>query len=194
MPIALAGVRVIGVDSSAGMLERLPRATAEAAGVADWLDLRQGDLRRPAGRPSASPLVTAPFRSLLHLENDEDAARTRSAPCASLLAPGGRFVFDVFAPSRDDIDETHGRWLEREPGIWERADWDEHARRARPSTCAARTARRRCELAWLPPRALGASCSTRPASRSIALLRLVRPPAVRRAARTRSGSRGSRGV
>ena len=41
-----------------------------------------------------------------------------------LLEPGGRFVFDVFAPSMDDVEETNGRWLEREPGIWERADWD----------------------------------------------------------------------
>ncbi len=37
-------------------------------------------------------------------------------------------MFDVFAPSRADITETHGRWLEREPGIFERADWDEATR------------------------------------------------------------------
>jgi hypothetical protein len=37
-------------------------------------------------------------------------------------------VFDVFAPSREDIEETDGRWLEREAGIFERADWDEEAR------------------------------------------------------------------
>ena len=30
----------------------------------------------------------------------------------------------MFAPSREDIEETDGRWLEREPGIFERADWD----------------------------------------------------------------------
>ena len=41
-----------------------------------------------------------------------------------LLRPGGRLVFDVFTPSREDIEETHGRWIEREPGIDERADWD----------------------------------------------------------------------
>jgi hypothetical protein len=40
----------------------------------------------------------------------------------------GRFVFDVFTPSAQDIAETHGRFLEREPGIWERADWDEETR------------------------------------------------------------------
>jgi hypothetical protein len=46
----------------------------------------------------------------------------------ALLEPAGAFVFDVFAPSREDIEETDGRWLEREPGIFERADWDETAR------------------------------------------------------------------
>jgi hypothetical protein len=34
----------------------------------------------------------------------------------------------VFAPSREDIEETHDRWLEREPGIFERAVWDESSR------------------------------------------------------------------
>jgi hypothetical protein len=37
-------------------------------------------------------------------------------------------VFDVFAPSTEDVAETDGRWLEREPGIFERADWDEVTR------------------------------------------------------------------
>ena len=46
------------------------------------------------------------------------------AAARRLLAPEGRLVFDVFTPSAEDIDDTHGRWLEREPGIWERADWD----------------------------------------------------------------------
>jgi len=45
-----------------------------------------------------------------------------------LLVPGGRLVFDVFAPGDDDIAETDGRWLEREPGIFERADWDTDTR------------------------------------------------------------------
>ena len=33
-------------------------------------------------------------------------------------------MFDVFAPSAEDVAETDGVWLEREPGIFERADWD----------------------------------------------------------------------
>ena len=124
VPTALAGVRVIGVDSSAGMLE-LAREHAAAAGVE--LDLRLGDLRDPPV-DGEFPLVTIPFRTLLHMQTDTDR-RAALRAVRALLAPAGRFVFDVFAPGADDIAETHGRWLEREPGIWERADWDEESRR-----------------------------------------------------------------
>jgi SAM-dependent methyltransferase len=125
VPIAEAGVSVIGVDSSPEMLS-VARAAAEAAGVADRVDLRVGDLRDPPV-PERVPLVICPFRSLLHMETeDEKLSALRSA--SKLLEPGGRFVFDVFAPSRDDIEETHGLWLEREPGIHELAVWDEEGR------------------------------------------------------------------
>jgi SAM-dependent methyltransferase len=125
IPIASAGVRVIGVDASTEMLE-VARQSAAAAGVAAWLDLRAGDLREP---PVAErvPLVICPFRTLLHMETEDEKLRALRA-AHSLLEPGGRFVFDVFAPSREDIEETDGRWIEREPGIWERADWDETTR------------------------------------------------------------------
>jgi SAM-dependent methyltransferase len=126
VPTAAAGVHVIGVDDSAGMLA-VCRAQAERAGVADRLDLRVGDLRNPPVQERV-PLVTCPFRSYLHLVDDEDRLGALGA-ARDLLLPGGRLVFDVFAPSRDDIEETDGRWLEREPEIWERADWDEEARR-----------------------------------------------------------------
>src|SRR5262245_34007416 len=46
VPIARAGVPVIGVDTSPGMLE-VCRARAEEAGVAELVDLRVGDFRRP---------------------------------------------------------------------------------------------------------------------------------------------------
>jgi SAM-dependent methyltransferase len=66
------------------------------------------------------------------METEEEKLRALRA-ARRLLLPGGRFVFDVFAPSREDIEETDGRWLEREPGIFERADWDEQARTLRLS-------------------------------------------------------------
>jgi SAM-dependent methyltransferase len=125
IPVASEGVAVIGVDSSEGMLE-VCRRHAELAGVAHLLDLRRGDLREPPVSERVR-LVTAPFRSLLHLPDDAERLRALEA-ARELLVPGGRFVFDVFAPSREDIEETHGRWLEREPGIWEKAEWDEPGR------------------------------------------------------------------
>jgi SAM-dependent methyltransferase len=128
VPTAQAGVAVIGVDSSAGMLD-VCRARAEEAGVSHLLDLRHGDLRHPPVSERVA-LVTAPFRSFLHLAgHDERLEALRAA--RALLRASGRLVFDVFSPSQDDVEETHGRWLEREPGIWERADWDlEHRRLA----------------------------------------------------------------
>jgi SAM-dependent methyltransferase len=121
IPTALAGAQVIGVDASLGMLQ-VCAARAEEAGVADRLDLRQGDLRRPPV-PERVLLVTSPFRAYLHLTNDDDRVAALRAARA-LLEPGGRLIFDVFRPSQEDVDETHARWIEREPGIDERADWD----------------------------------------------------------------------
>jgi SAM-dependent methyltransferase len=121
IPIAMAGVHVIGVDASAGMLEVCAEQAARA-GVSDLLDLRQGDLRSPPVDERVL-LVICPFRAYLHL--DSDAARLEALRAAhGLLERGGRLVFDVFRPSWEDIEETHGRWIEREPGIDERADWD----------------------------------------------------------------------
>jgi SAM-dependent methyltransferase len=145
VPLAADGIRVIGVDSSRGMLDICARRAA-LAGVE--LDLRVGDLREP---PVAErvPLVICPFRSLLHMHTDEDRLGVLRA-AHDLLVAGGRFVFDVFTPDAADIAQTHDRWLEREPGIFERAVWDESARTLtltvrgdeRESTMA---------LAWLSP-------------------------------------------
>jgi SAM-dependent methyltransferase len=121
IPTAAAGVQVIGVDSSAGMLE-VCELRAREAGVSDRLDLRLGDLRRPPVDERV-PLVTCPFRAYLHLATDEERLEGLTA-AHTLLRPGGRLIFDVFAPSAEDIAETNGRWIEREPGIDERADWD----------------------------------------------------------------------
>jgi SAM-dependent methyltransferase len=147
VPIAAAGLRVIGVDASEGMLG-VARDYARQRGVEALLDLRLGDLRHP---PVAErvPLVLAPFRSLLHMTTDEDRLQALGA-ARDLLEEGGRFVFDVFAPGREDIEATHGRWLEREPGIFERADWDEAARTLTLSVRGG-DAYGTMSLAWLSP-------------------------------------------
>jgi SAM-dependent methyltransferase len=145
IPIAADGLRVIGVDSSRGMLELCAR-NAALAGVT--IDLRLGDLQKPPVEEQV-PLVICPFRSYLHLQTDADRRRALAA-ARELLLPGGRFVFDVFAPSGEDIEDTNGRWLEREPGIWERADWD---RDRRTLVLSVRGGEREStmKLAWISP-------------------------------------------
>jgi SAM-dependent methyltransferase len=145
VPIAADGIRIIGVDSSRGMLDVCARRAA-LAGVA--VDLRVGDLREPPVTERV-PLVICPFRSLLHMHTDEDRLSVLAA-AYELLVPGGRFVFDVFNPDAADIAETNDRWLEREPGIFEHALWDESARTL---TLTVRGEERETTmaLAWLSP-------------------------------------------
>ena len=147
VPIAEAGVRVIGIDGSPAMLD-VARERARAAGVEELLDLRHGDLREPPVAEQVQ-LVLVPFRSLLHMTTDAERGRALAA-VFSLLEPGGRLVFDVFAPSKEDVEATHGRWLEREPGIFERADWDEGERTLTLSVRRGEEASTML-LAWLSP-------------------------------------------
>jgi SAM-dependent methyltransferase len=148
VPIAAEGIRVVGVDSSRGMLE-VCRERAELAGAAANLDLHVGDLRDPPVEGPV-PLVLAPFRSLLHLRSDSERLGALRA-IVGLLPPGGRFVFDVFEPGDDDIADTHGRWIEREPGIWERADWDKPTRTLTLSV-RGDSGQATMALGWLPAR------------------------------------------
>jgi SAM-dependent methyltransferase len=145
VPLAADGIRVIGIDSSRGMLEVCARRAA-LAGVD--IDLRVGDLREP---PVAErvPLVICPFRSFLHMRSDEQRCRALAA-ARDLLVPGGRLVFDVFAPGADDVRATHDRWIEREPGIFERAVWDTEARTLTLSV-RGDSGETTMTLAWLEP-------------------------------------------
>jgi SAM-dependent methyltransferase len=145
VPIAADGIRVIGIDSSRAMLEVCARRAA-LAGVE--LHLRLGDLRQPPVVERV-PLVICPFRSLLHMHTDEDRLNVLGA-AHELLVPGGRFVFDVFAPDAADIAQTHERWLEREPGIFEHAVWDESARTL-TLTVRGDEQETTMALAWLSP-------------------------------------------
>ena len=121
--------------------------------------------------------MICPFRAFLHLMDDRERRRALEA-ARDLLLPGGRLVFDVFAPSAADIDETHARWIEREPGIFERADWDE-AGRTLTLTVRGREGESTMTLAWISPREWRRLIRLAGLERR-RLLRLVRPPGVRR--------------
>lgn len=146
VPVALAGFPVVGVDSSRVMLDL---ARERAAPHRIDLELVRADMRDlpELGRFA---LVLVPFRAFLHLRDDAE----RLAVLRGLLGrlePGGVLAFDVFHPDREDIAETHDRWIEREPGISEHASWDEAGRRLVLSV-RADSVEAEMELWWIAPR------------------------------------------
>jgi len=93
VPIALAtGRRVIGVDTSAAMLDAA-RRRADAAGVE--LELHLGDMAE-LQLDEAAALIICPFRALLHVPTWAARRRVFERVAAS-LRPGGRFAWNAFA-------------------------------------------------------------------------------------------------
>lgn len=126
IPLALAGHRVIALDRSRPMLDRLAERAA-AAGVADLIEGIEADLRALPPLPSTDRVI-APFRVLMHLTSDTERAAFLAA-IAALLVPGGVLAFDVLEPTRADIRATQGLRMERPSGVRELARWDERERR-----------------------------------------------------------------
>jgi SAM-dependent methyltransferase len=91
IPIAQAGVEVVGLDNAPAMLD-VARRKAAAAGVdVRWVtaDMRTFRLEQRFG------LVIIPFRSFLHMLTDADQQACLSRVYEHLL-PGGRFALNFF--------------------------------------------------------------------------------------------------
>ncbi|WP_027345917.1 class I SAM-dependent methyltransferase [Hamadaea tsunoensis] len=94
IPVAADGRPCVGLDFSPDMLAEARRKADERGVAVEWV---QGDMRAfDLGRTFDFVFITA--NSLLHLHEAEDLANCFRA-VRKHLAPGGRFVFDVFNPS-----------------------------------------------------------------------------------------------
>ncbi|WP_433169057.1 class I SAM-dependent methyltransferase [Kribbella sp. CA-247076] len=94
IPIASDGHPCVGLDFSQDMLAEAERKATERGVVVEWL---QGDMRDfDLGRTFDYVFITA--NSLLHLHEAEDLVSCLRS-VRRHLAPGARFVFDVFNPS-----------------------------------------------------------------------------------------------
>jgi SAM-dependent methyltransferase len=113
VPVARAtGRRVVGIDSSAGMLAQARRRAAEE-GVE--LDLREGDIiDLELDEPAA--LIYCPGRSLLHLPTWADRRRCFERVAAS-LRPDGRFAWNVFALDHHIAASLDGKHAEPQQGL-----------------------------------------------------------------------------
>jgi SAM-dependent methyltransferase len=113
IPVAQAtGRRVIGIDSSPGMLAQ---ARARAAEAEVELDLREGDIRELEIEESAA-LIYCPGRSLLHLPTWADRRRCFERVSAS-LQPKGRFAWNVLAFDHHVAAALDGEHADASPGM-----------------------------------------------------------------------------
>lgn len=110
IPIAQNKLEIAGLDQSASMLAHA-RHKADEAGVAlEWIE---GDCRTFALNRKFA-LIFMAFNSMQHL-HDQASLTSLFANVRKHLAPGGRFIFDVFNPSIAILSRVpNQRYVERE--------------------------------------------------------------------------------
>ena len=96
LPLARAGVNLVGVDRSAPMLERAHRRITKSPSrqLAKSLHLVRGDIRALPFDDGAFPMVIAPYGILQSLIRPRDLTATL-ASVARVVAPGGTFGIDL---------------------------------------------------------------------------------------------------
>jgi SAM-dependent methyltransferase len=133
LPLARAGVNIVGLDASAAMLE-----AAHARAVAENLpaefvagDFRSFDLGR------RFPLILFPFNGLAHLLDDRDLFSCLGA-IAVHLEPAGRLVLDLPNPRPHLLSNNSDRvFLSYENArgerveVWEESEYDREQRLSR---------------------------------------------------------------
>jgi SAM-dependent methyltransferase len=96
LPVARAGIHVVGIDRSSQMLARARRRVRRSK-LKGQVTLVRGDIRTlPFEAPSQFRLVMAPYGILQSLLNDDDLDATLDA-VASVLPAGATFGVDLVA-------------------------------------------------------------------------------------------------
>lgn len=115
-PLAAAGKRVVGVDSSAAMLRRA-RARLQSAITRGQVVLVQGNMQDLSELgPESFDLVILPLNGLLHVD-DHGSQRHVLEQAAGVLRPGGLLAVDVLHAVPDALAPFDGRAVHE--GSWE---------------------------------------------------------------------------
>lgn len=100
LPLAKAGIDLVGIDRSAEMLARARRASSRSRATSRTPNPHRipsfvrGDIRHLPFASGAFPMVLAPYGLLQSLLRDRDLTSTLVA-VARVLAPGGTFGIDL---------------------------------------------------------------------------------------------------
>ena len=133
IPIAQAGVDVVGLDSSEAMLD-VARRKSQGLSGAGSLTLVQADMR-DFSLERTFDLAIIPFRGFLSLLTVEDQGKTL-LNVQRHLTPGGTLIFNVFVPDldmlvqRDDVPYHLRDLTDPETGarlvLWHQSSYDTH--------------------------------------------------------------------
>jgi SAM-dependent methyltransferase len=105
VPLARAGLRVSGVDSSAAMVD-LARERLGAAGLLSRAELLLGDVRETLPRGPFELAIVA-LNSFMHLVTKEDQLEAL-ARLHGALEPGGLLALDLFNPVSRALTDLDG--------------------------------------------------------------------------------------
>jgi ubiquinone/menaquinone biosynthesis C-methylase UbiE len=107
LPIAEAGIEVVGLDAAPSMLAiARQKVAALPEETKSRIQLVEGDMRRfDCGRRFS--LILIPFRAFLHLLTAEDQKQALASIHAHLI-DGGRLVFNLFDPRLEIITAHSG--------------------------------------------------------------------------------------
>jgi len=105
IPIARAGIEIVGLDASARMLDLCRQhLAAEPDDIRARVRLVEGDMRA-FDLARTFPLITLPFRPFQHLVTVEEQLACLDG-IRRHLAPGGRVVLDLFNPFLEMLVNT----------------------------------------------------------------------------------------
>ena len=134
IPIAKAGVPIVGLDFSAAMLD-IARDKARAQSVADNVTLVHGDMS-DFSMDDRFSLIIIPFRGFQSLLTVEDEIKTLGN-IRRQLAPGGKLMFNIFVPDVDmmtqdfDVPYHFRDVTDPQTGItyvlWNQTEYDSHS-------------------------------------------------------------------
>jgi SAM-dependent methyltransferase len=111
IPMAMSGVRVIALDNAVAMLQVLQEQERSLRDMPGRVWPVAGDMRALAFDHCFAYIAMA-YRTFMHLENDAERLACLTG-VARHLAPGGRFMANVWRPARGRLAEivpAHARW------------------------------------------------------------------------------------